>query len=130
MGEVAKDLQSLAERLARQWHVQCTFSAEEAEMAVPSRLYLDAQQLVREAVANAVRHAGAKNVSIRLGAANDELRLDFINDGAAYPKTADGGRMPLSLKERVEAAGGALDLSRGMGVTKLSISLPVGGRSA
>ena len=130
MGEVAKDLQTLAERLARQWHVQCTFSAEDAELAVPSRLYLDAQQLVREAVANAVRHAGAKNVSIRLGAADDELRLDFINDGAAYPKTADGGRMPLSLRERVEAAGGALDLSRGMGVTRLSISLPVGGRAA
>ena len=130
IAEVARDLQALADRLAHQWHVQCTFSAEDAELAVPSRLHLDAQQLVREAVANAVRHAGAKNVSIRLGAVDDELRLDFINDGAAYPKTADGGRMPLSLKERVEAAGGALDLSRGMGVTKLSISLPVGGRAA
>ena len=130
MTDVAKDLQALADRLARQWHVQCTFSAAKAEMAVPSRLHLDAQQLVREAVANAVRHAGAKNVSIRLGAEQEELKLDFINDGAAYPKTADGERMPLSLRERVEAAGGALELSRGMGVTKLSISLPVGGRAA
>ena len=35
-----------------------------------------------------------------------------------------------SLRERVELAGGAIDLSRGMGVTKLSISLPVEGRRA
>jgi signal transduction histidine kinase len=38
-----------------------------------------------------------------------------------------GGRMemPASLRDRVEQAGGALDLARGMGVTKLSISLPI-----
>ena len=36
--------------------------------------------------------------------------------------------MPQSLQERVAEAGGALDLSRGMGVTKLSISLPLAGR--
>src|SRR5919112_5826491 len=83
LAELAKDLQSLANRLSRQWDIQCTFSAQPTDMAVASRLHLDAQQLVREAVANAVRHAGAKNVSIRLGAADDELRLDFINDGAA-----------------------------------------------
>ncbi|GAA4711464.1 hypothetical protein H9L13_02490 [Sphingomonas lutea] len=128
--EVAKDLKGLADRLGRQWHVQCTFSAEDADVAVPTRLHLDAQQLVREAVANAVRHAGAKNVSIRLRAANDALRLDFINDGTAFPKSGEGARMPMTLRERVEAAGGALDLSRGMGVTRLSISLPLGGRAA
>ena len=129
LDDVAKDLNALADRLARQWHIQCSFSAAEAELAIPSRLHLDTQQLVREAVANAVRHAGAKHVSIRLGAEDDWLLLDFINDGSAYPKAADGGRMPLTLRERVEAAGGKLDLSRGMGVTKVAISLPVGGRS-
>jgi signal transduction histidine kinase len=54
------------------------------------------------------------------------VRLDVINDGSAYPRSADGGRMPRSLRERVESAGGALELSRGMGVTKISISLPAG----
>jgi signal transduction histidine kinase len=33
--------------------------------------------------------------------------------------------MPQSLRERVEEAGGTIDLSRGMGVTKLSIALPI-----
>jgi len=128
--ELAKDLQALAKRLARQWDIQCTFSADAADFPVAARLHLDAQQLVREAVANAVRHAGAKNVSIRLAGQANEVKLDLINDGSAYPRTEGGQSMPKSLKERVEAAGGAIDLSRGMGVTRVSISLPAAGRAA
>lgn len=130
LADLATDLQALANRLSRQWDIQCTFSLQPHDMTVPTRLHLDAQQLVREAVANAVRHAGAKNVSIRLGGEADQVTLDFINDGATYPRTADGGRMPKSLRERAEAAGGVLELSRGMGVTKISISLPVAGKAA
>ena len=128
--ELARDLQLLANRLSRQWDIQCTFWALPTDMAVAPRLHLDAQQLVREAVANAVRHAGAKNVSIRLAADADEVKLDVINDGSAFPQSATGDRMPRSLTERVDAAGGAIDLSRGMGVTRVSISLPAAGRAA
>ena len=128
--ELAKDLQLLASRLSRQWEVQCTFSHQSSDMSVPTRLHLDTQQLVREAVANAARHAGAKNVSIRLAGVSDEIRLDLINDGAPYPRSSGGGRMPRSLRERVEAAGGTIELSRGMGVTKIAISLPTAGRTA
>lgn len=128
--ELARDLQALAGRLSRQWNVQCSFSLEERDIMVPARLHLDAQQLVREAVANAVRHAGAKNVSIRLAGEQDEVTLDFINDGASYSKGPDGGRMPRSIKERVEAAGGDVEISRGMGVTKISVSLPLAGKAA
>lgn len=124
--ELAMDLQLLANRLSRQWEVQCTFSHQPSDMVVPTRVHLDAQQLVREAVANAARHAGAKNVSIRLAGIADEVRLDFINDGSSYPRSSDGGRMPRSLRERVLAAGGTIELSRGMGVTKIAISLPIG----
>jgi signal transduction histidine kinase len=130
LAELARDLQALANRLSRQWNVQCSFSLEEKDIMVPARLHLDAQQLVREAVANAVRHAGAKNVSIRLAGEEGEVTLDFINDGATYSRGPDGDRMPRSIKERVEAAGGAMDISRGMGVTKITVSLPLTGKAA
>ena len=130
LADLARDLQSLANRLARQWDIQCTFSLEENAMSVPMRMHLDAQQLVREAVANAVRHAGAKNISIRLSGDVERLKLDFINDGTAYPKSEAGNRMPRSLSERVSAAGGQLELSRGMGVTKISVALPMAGKAA
>jgi signal transduction histidine kinase len=129
LDELAMDLRALAERLAEQWDVLCEFSAQTSDnMMVPSRLHLDAQHLIREAVANAVRHAGAKSVTIRLRSDTDQLKLDFINDGARFPKSPLGGEMPRSLSERVKLAGGALELTRGMGVTRISVSLPIAGR--
>jgi len=124
--DLARDLQALADRLSRQWDIRCAFSARPAEMMIPTRLRLDAQQLMREAVANAVRHAKAKSIDVELTAATDELRLIVVNDGADFPVRGDRPEMPTSLRERVGQAGGALDMARGMGVTKMSISLPIG----
>ena len=129
LNELASDLRALADRLSRQWDVRCVFSAQPADMMIPARLHLDAHQLVREAVANAVRHAEAKSSQHfargRAGRAAARVR-QRRRRLSSLP--ANSLEMPQSLNERVEQAGGALDLSRGMGVTKLSISLPIGGR--
>lgn len=124
--DLARDLQSLATRLSRQWDISCEFSARAADLMIPTRLRLDAQQLMREAVANAVRHAAAKSVTIELAAQSDCLTLDIVNDGAGFKRRGGRIELPASLKERVEQAGGTLDMARGMGVTKLAISLPIG----
>ena len=126
-GELAGDLRALAERLSRQWDVKCEFSQRPAEITIPTRLHLAAHQLMREAVANAVRHAEAKTIRITLAAVPDALRLEFINDGAVFPMHRDRLEMPTSLKERVDEAGGTIDIARGMDVTKVSISLPTRG---
>jgi signal transduction histidine kinase len=126
LNDLSKDLESLAGRLSRQWDVRCAFSARPADMMIPTRLRLDAHHLMREAVANAVRHAQAKSVTIQLAAAPDELRLEFVNDGGEFRMNGEQLEMPTSLRERVEQAGGAIDMARGMGVTKMSISLPIG----
>ena len=128
LAELAKNLSELAGKLSRQWDVSCKFSAEKSEAKVPSRLRFDAEQLVREAVANAVRHAGATSITIRLRTQSDDLLLDLINDGARYPKSPVSEAMPKSLSERVRLAGGALELSRGLGLTKISVSLPLNER--
>jgi len=128
LAELAKNLNELAGKLSRQWDVSCKFSAEKGTAKVPSRLRFDAEQLVREAVANAVRHAGATSITIRLRAQSDDLLLDLINDGTRYPKAPERDAMPRSLSERVRMAGGALELSRGLGLTKISVSLPLNER--
>ena len=97
---------------------------------IPTRLHLDAYHLIREAVANAVRHAGARSVRIALAATDDELRMDFSNDGTPFPAFGDRLHPPQSLQERVEQAGGTIELSRGMQMTKVSIALPLTRRRA
>jgi signal transduction histidine kinase len=125
--ELANDLRGLAERLSKQWAIECVVSGNGSALAIPSRLHLDAHQLVREAVANAVRHAGAKSVRITLEGSADKLRIHLVNDGAEYPRFGDVMVPPQTLQERVEEAGGDVELSQGMNVTKMSISLPVRG---
>lgn len=128
INDLARELKALAERLSRQWDIDCEFSSRPAQMMIPTRLRLDAHQLMREAVANAVRHAQANSVTIELKAEAEELRLEFSNDGANFPKRDGRLEMPSSIHERVAEAGGALDVARGMGVTVMTISLPIGER--
>jgi len=128
--DLVRDLQSLADRLSRQWTVKCALTAKASDAPIPAKLHLDAHQLVREAVANAVRHAGAKSIEIAVATRANELRLDFINDGRSYPRHRGRLQPPKSLQERIDQAGGAIELSRGMDVTKVSISLPLAGGAA
>lgn len=127
---LAADLRGLADRLARQWAIRCTFEAEAsaaADRTVPARLQMDVHQLVREAVANAVRHAEATSVRVSLAVDGEMLRLDVVNNGLAPHLPAGRIQTPRSLQERVEQAGGVLDISRGQNLTRVSMALPIAG---
>ena len=91
-------------------------------------LLVEDDPLIAMALEESLLDAGAKSVTIKLRAEAEKLRLDFINDGARYPNSPLTGEMPKSLSERVKLAGGVLELSRGMGVTRISVSLPIIGR--
>ena len=120
---LAEDLRSLCDRLGRQWDIHCSFSAEVPDLPVPMRLHLDTHQLVREAVANAVRHAKSKSVTVALSVEDEDLRLDIGNDGSGSAKLKDGS--PWSLRERVDEADGTLMLATRETGTNLSITLPL-----
>ena len=121
--DLASDLKALCDRLARQWDIDCAFSAEVPELKVPMRLHLDSHQLVREAVANAVRHAKARAVRIQLTVDDNDLRLDISNDGKGSERLKEGS--PWSLRERVDEANGTLMLATRKAGTSVSITLPL-----
>jgi len=121
--DLAAELKGLCDRLARQWDIECSFSAEVPEVIVPMRLHLDTHQLVREAVANAVRHARSKSVRVQLTTDDSDLRLDISDDGAGSQKLKAGS--PWSLRERVDEANGTLMLASRKTGTSVSITLPL-----
>ena len=126
-----EDLRALAVRLSQQWSIECNVSTAAKEAAIPIRVHLEVQQLLREAVANAVRHGGADKVDVKLAVDGGSLKLDVIDNGTGF--AAANGHSPVepwSLKERVDRARGSLLLASRPGRTDVSISLPLPGAGA
>ncbi|MGJ9462387.1 sensor histidine kinase [Actinotignum sp. GS-2025g] len=87
-----------------------------AHFTPPPELPLLTAQLfawvVREAVTNTVRHSGARNCTITIEQRETGARLRVEDDGAGIPAGAPAGTGLTGLRERVEAAGGTLAISR------------------
>ncbi|MES2392882.1 MAG: sensor histidine kinase [Acidobacteriota bacterium] len=77
---------------------------------------------LREAVTNIVRHAKAKTCRLRFVTENRRRRL-LVEDDGEHPLTREGNGLR-GMRERVEALGGTVSLSRNQG-THLLIELPL-----
>ena len=77
----------------------------------------------REAMTNAVKHAGAEHLTIRVSESGGALTASFTNDGRqpALPITESGGLK--ALRERVEKAGGQMRTDAADGFA-LTITIP------
>jgi len=124
LAEAVEELKALARRLGRQWSVDCRVDAREDGASIPIRVQLDLQQLLREAVANAVRHGGASRIDVDVGLDDDRLRVEVKDNGRGFSPCKSPAE-PWSLKERVDRAQGSLSLDSKPGCTKLVITLPL-----
>jgi signal transduction histidine kinase len=68
--------------------------------------------LVAECLTNAVRHARATSVRVRLARGRDALRVTVTDDGSGGSREVDGGGLA-GLRDRVEAAGGSVRIGDG-----------------
>jgi signal transduction histidine kinase len=127
LAEAVDELKGLALRLGQQWSIHCQVDARNDAASIPIRLQLDLQQLLREAVANAVRHGGADRVELDVGVDDDRLRLHFKDNGSGFAPRNGSVVEPWSLKERVDRAHGSLSLYSEPGSTNIEITLPLTG---
>jgi signal transduction histidine kinase len=128
LSDLASDCATLCRRLAEQWNIDCAFNSQAESGSIPVRLQLDVQQLVREAVANAVRHGGARHVAVSLRSERYHFCLTVADDGRGFtpPATPDGEvKPPASLSGRVREARGELTVHSKAGETSIFIRLPM-----
>jgi signal transduction histidine kinase len=130
LAEAVEELKVLARRLGQQWSVDCRVDASNDDASIPIRLQLDLQQLLREAVANAVRHGGASRIDVDVGVEQEQLRLQVKDNGSGFLPANGSVIEPWSLKERVDRAHGSLSLFSEPGCTNLVITLPLAGAAA
>lgn len=128
------ELSQLADRLSRYWTIEVSASVEPPDLTVPRRLAYDLGRIVRESVANAVRHGGAGSVRVLAEAGEGRLGLSIEDDGRGFHfegvMTADqverSGGAPRSLQERVRALRGRLELRSGPRGATVMIDIPLG----
>ncbi|MEV0346850.1 histidine kinase [Nonomuraea sp. NPDC050680] len=81
---------------------------------------------VSEAVANALKHAGATKIEVRLARADGRLRATVADDGRGFDPQTVGRRGLGTLADRLDALGGGLDLDSGQGEgTRMNAWVPV-----
>jgi signal transduction histidine kinase len=70
-------------------------------------------RVAQEAVHNALRHANASSIHVRLGTSGSRLRLEISDDGDGFEveALASRGLGLVSMRDRAEAAGGSLLVS-------------------
>ncbi len=127
LAEAVDELKALAQRLEQQWAIDCRIAASNDNASIPIRLQLDLQQLLREAVANAVRHGGASRIDVDVAVEQDQLRLQVRDNGSGFALANGNSPIePWSLKERVDRAHGSLSLYSEPGCTNIVITIPLG----
>jgi signal transduction histidine kinase len=81
------------------------------ELKMRNHLY----RIAQEAVQNALKHSGAKNIDIELWSRPGDLRLSIIDDGQGFtagPEKSTGLGMR-TMRFRASAIGGRLLITRG-----------------
>ncbi len=108
--------------------VAISFTHENVPPAIPPDLTLCVFRVVQEALHNALKHSGTRQVSVHLSGEAGALAVTVADSGAGFDvKNAWGkGLGLLSMSERLEAMGGMLEVrsSPGSGTT-LRFRVPV-----
>jgi signal transduction histidine kinase len=122
--EAGAAIRTLLASLSAQWGVASRASSSDAAILVPGWLAHEIAQLLREAVANAVRHGRASRVEVNLSTAGGELYMDIDDNGRGFPEGAT--TRPSSISERIDKLAGRLEVVSSSGGTRLAIALPFG----
>lgn len=125
LADLERDVTALCQRLARQWNIDCNAQLIVDEVPIPARLHVDLQQLIREGVANAVRHGKASRVEVDVRADRTHLCLTIEDDGAGFASGRSRNNAPASLTGRVKEVGGELTVQSAPGRTSVYMRLPM-----
>jgi signal transduction histidine kinase len=95
---------------------------------VPSGAGTHLEQIVREALSNAARHAGPCAAEVSLAFASDELELIIRDDGCGLVETAESdhdGQGMRNMSERARRLGGRLSIDTNGAGTRVVVAVPL-----
>ena len=125
-GEFVAELQSFLQDLGKpdSLRVEIRVEGDLTELTPFTRKHLF--RIAQEALANAVKHARASEVSVHLAASGQAVRLVVRDDGQGFdPQRVPRGMGLAGMRERAAAVGAALEVRTGPGQgTTVEVSVP------
>lgn len=117
-------LQALVDEMERRSGLTCRLEAVDAARILPGAVNLALFRIAQEAMTNAVRHARAKRVDVRLACETGRVTLRVRDDGRGFDPIHAVGIGTRSIRERAEDLGGTVRWNIDGGTT-LEVVLPL-----
>lgn len=122
-------VRALCRDLSGQQGLDVSFSEQDMPQGLPEAQSLAAYRVAQEALRNALKHSGARQVSVHLAVEDNTLALEVSDDGHGFDTArswAEGGLGLLSMTERVQVLDGTLTVQSGSGSgTTVRVVLPL-----
>lgn len=113
----------------RQAGVEVAARVEGGPEAAPPAVSREAYRIVQEGLTNALRHAGAVPVTVRVAMTGDAVELELTNPlGAQRVPSGGGGRGLAGMRERVGVLRGQLTAGPDGEIWRVAARLPLDGR--
>jgi signal transduction histidine kinase len=135
VARLSSSLDHLTSHLSRSWDATISAAVEPSDLTVSDSMEDDVVRIAREAVANAVRHGGARRIDIEVRQNDDRLDIAIGDDGRGFAfqgRMANGelasyaGR-PRSLHDRIIAMGGTMVVTSAKSGASIEVSVPLKG---
>jgi signal transduction histidine kinase len=135
VAKLSSSLDHLTSHLSRSWDAAISASVEPADLTVPDGVEDNVVRIAREAVANSVRHGGARKVEIKVRQNDDRLDIAIGDDGRGFAfqgRMANGelasyaGR-PRSIHDRIIGMGGTMTVTSSKSGASIEICMPLKG---
>ena len=118
---------SLRSELTAHHGLPIAFRHEGVSGAIPRDVALCLYRIVQEALRNAIKHSGAREVTVDLTVSSDGLALTIADDGGGFDADAaeHEGLGLASMRERLEPVGGTLVIRSKPGAgTRIEVTVP------
>ncbi len=126
---LAPALMGLCEELTSRFKIQIEFTDSAASTGIPKDVALCLFRIAQEALANVIKHSGAKQAQAELSSTKNEIRLRIVDTGFGFDpalRNGDAGLGLISMRERLRLVGGRLSLqSMPMRGTEILAEVPL-----
>jgi signal transduction histidine kinase len=137
--DVVPRIREVSMRVARQWDVRANLNLQRDIPPMPRKIAHEMTRMVQEALVNAIRHGAAREITVTciMMGTDVALAVSYAGRGFAGFHGRHGleslNRMkvgPRTLKERVSAIGGSLEIESGDGGARVEIRIPLAAAAA